>query len=238
MIAVLQLVLIGVPASLAILASIRVVRAWLSIAQLVQRSTTPIAELVEGPVEIEGTIRVCEEPIVAPSGVRCAAVTVHATRVEVRDNGKRVIHGTTSVTRVASCTVEDGHGGRVRVEADGNVSLQGEAFVSGELAVGELPDAWAALAKPPALHVLVEEHRIEDGAHVVVHGVAEPTEGESAAYRVGTAMRIVSPAESPMLILRGAERVVRRRGMIVAASMTVLTALLGDIAYQVMAIMR
>lgn len=225
------------PMIVAAFVATRAVRAWLALARLVRQRTTPLGDAREGHVEVEGVLRVVGEPIVAPSGARCAALVVHAHRVEAHPGQKKRLHvPAPPVARLARAVLEDDRGARVELGPETRISMQGEGWISGEEPVDSLDPAWRELlVDGPATHVVIEEHRIEEGSRVVVHAVAEPVTTESATpYRGGVGVRLGPPGDEPMLLWRGDERAARRRAAWLSAGMALGVLALFDIAVQVL----
>lgn len=233
MITLLSLLLVGIPLSCAALAIVRAAGAWRALSRMMARPTTPLSRLRDGDVEVEGTLRVVGEPVVTPTGARVAAVVVHALEVETLPRGKQRIQPTrTTVAQLAECELVDASGGRARLPAGTRLSVQGDAYVSDAIPLGELSPAWrqSLVARAETTDVLLEEHRIHDGDHVVVHAVAEAPR-DASPYRSRGAVLVASPDE-PMLLWRGSEAQARGRAWRFSVAMAACVAVLLDLAVQ------
>lgn len=234
--AIVALLAFLVPAAFATFAFVRGLTACSALWQMIRRPTTPLGDARDGPVEVEGTLRVVGEPLIAVSGARCAALTVHATRVERAENKKKRHHvREASVRRLAACVLEDERGARLELGPEVNVSIQGDAFVAEDVDPSALSAAWRAdLVRGPADSLILEEHRIDDGARVVVHGIVEQTTGETTAYRKGEKRVLVSPNDQPMLVWKGSEPEARRKALWLCAAITLCVAALIDLSVKVL----
>lgn len=212
----------------------RVVSAVQAYARLEARPTTPLGQLVEGEVEVEGILRAVE-PIDAISHVPCAALKLRAAPVE-HGGSRRVYHLVKTYQLVGEAVLEDMNGHRISVPETHEVSIQAPPFLGGEIPLGEIDAAWndrfGALDDKNISHLAVEELRIEDGAWVTIQGVAERISNEESAYRGGATFRLVPPPGEPLLVFNGKEAAARSHARLVCLGMTVLLLLLLDLAYQ------
>lgn len=237
--ALLGLAVALVPIVVVVWVTTHAARAWLALSRLLRHPTTPLGDARDGYVEVEGWLRASGEPIVAPSGARCAALRVVATRVENEPGSKKRLHAApATVVRLTRCTLEDDRGARVELGPETSLSVQGDAWESGEEPVEALDLAWRdELVDGPATHVVIEEHRIADGARVVIHALAEPGAGGASPYR-GVLTRLAPPLDEPMLLWSGSERTARRRAAWLAVAMAIAVAALFDVAIQVLLFAR
>lgn len=212
----------------------RLVNAVQAYARLETRPTTPLGQLVEGEVEVEGILRAAE-PIDAISHVPCAALKLRAAPVESRGS-RRVYHIAKTYQLIGEATLEDPSGHRISIPETHEVSIQAPPYLGGEIPIPEIDAAWSdrfeALGNEDISHLAVEEMRIEDGAWVTIQGVAERIGNEESAYRGGATFRLVPPPGEPLLVFHGREAAARSHARLVCLGMTALLVVLLDIAYQ------
>lgn len=231
-----QLLLFFPPLACASFGLARLVSAVQAYARLEARPTTPLAQLREGPIEIEGTLRVADA-IDAISHVPCAALKLRAAVVEQK-GGKKTHHVTQTFLMVADAVLEDGKGNRIAIPETHEVSLQAPAYLGGEIPLADVDGAWRARfgadEHPAATHLAVEEFRIEDGAWVTLQGLVERTDTNDAGYRGGVAFRLVPPPGEPILIFHGKEADARRTAQLTCLAMGLVFLVLLDLVVQIL----
>lgn len=214
----------------------RLVSAAQAYARLEARATTPLAKLREGPVEVVGRLHAVE-PLDAISHVPCAALKVRAAIVEARGS-RKTYHVPKTFVMLADATIEDRKGNRIRIPETHHVSIQAPAYLGGVIPLTEITPAWitrfGAAEQASATHLAVEEFRIEEGAWVTMHGIAERVARGDAGYRDGGGFRLMPPPGEPILLFYGKEADARRTAQLTCIAMAIALLVLLDLALQIL----
>jgi len=178
------------------------VRGIPAIIRVVRTRALPIAELVDGDVEIAGTIRAVGATVVSPSGRKCVFVDVALLGTRGAGKQRQKVHEE-HFQRKAVADVVDASGAAVRLDF-ANVEVVAPVFVTrgATLALEPAARGYCDFGEKIVEEVVLTERAIEDGIRVCVSGVArvvdskvETTEG---GYRDGV------PVEKKSFMMAGA----------------------------------
>jgi hypothetical protein len=211
--------MIVVPTMLAAFQVWRATQGLDAIKRIVRLETTPLRDISEGAVEVEGILEAVEplEPrLLAASGREAvfADVEVKATRGGGRNSV--VVHQSHTQRSVATAiTASDGT--KVKLDFAHLEVVGGDtAFVVGGVPhLAEPTRAWAADVPGTATSIQFRERVLQPGARVVVSGIARVTdatvEARPEGYRDGATVEkktfvIGGTSEARMLVSQGSER--------------------------------
>jgi ABC-type Fe3+-siderophore transport system permease subunit len=215
-VSLLLFMMIVVPTMLAAFHVWRATQGLDAIKRIVRVETTPLGDIREGPVEVEGVLEALEPAIVAASGREAvfADVEVKATRGGGRNSV--VVHQSHTHRSVAT-VIKASDGTTVKLDFEHLELAGGE----GTFLVGGVPDlaeptrAWATEVPNTATSIQFKERVLEPGARVIVSGIARVTdatvEARSTGYRDGATVEkktfvIGGTPEARMLVAQGSER--------------------------------
>lgn len=158
----------------------------------------------DGLVFVEGTVATQGEQVRGPLTGRTAVwaeTWVHVTRPSERGP---MLARTARATDVVPFVVEDGHGGRVRVEPEGGALENGRTLEQRSCASGDFDGYQAALARAgvtvgPREDASVVEDVLRPGERVTVLGVVRRGDG----YREGPSVSLVGDAEDRLHVYVG-----------------------------------
>ncbi len=211
----LLLIAIGVPVLLALFHVWRATQGVGAIKRIFRLDTTPLRDIREGLVEVEGTIAALETPLVAPSGRAAvfADVELHATRGGGR-NTVTLHRSHTQRSVAAELTSDDGT--RVKLDFEHlEVVGGGDAFLVGMTDQADVTRAWTTAVPTEATSLGFQERIVAPGARVVVSGVARivdaTVDARSTGYRDGVPVEkktfvIAGTPDTRMLVAPGSAR--------------------------------
>lgn len=187
-----------------------------AIERIVRLDTTPLRDLAEGSVEVEGVLEALEPAIVAASGRAAVFADVELTATGGGGRNKATVHHSRTHRSVATAiTASDGTTVKLDLEHLEVVSAHGVFVVAGLGNLAEPTRPWASEVPNEATSLLFRERVLEPGARVVVSGIARVTdaavEARPAGYRDGATVEkktfvIGGAPDARLLVTQGTER--------------------------------
>jgi ABC-type Fe3+-siderophore transport system permease subunit len=215
-VSLLLFVMTVVPTMLAAFQLWRATQGLDAIKRIVRLDTTPLRDIREGAVEVEGFLEALEPRLLAASGRDAvfADVEVKATRGGGRNSV--VVHQSHTQRSVATA-ITSSDGTKVKLDFS-HLEVVGTAAA---FVVGGVPNraeptrTWAADVPTTATSIQFKERVLQPGARVVVSGIARvadaTVEARSTGYRDGATVEkktfvIGGTPEARMLVSKGSER--------------------------------
>lgn len=188
-----------------------------AIGRIVRLDTIRIADIIEGPVELTGTIRAIEKPIRAPSGHRCVYAMVKVEGSVGSGKSRHVIHSE-SEDRLVPAELVDETGAKVRVDLENVEVLGSGTMISGHPSqLRQSTKSWTKNVPERAQGVTITETIVVHDRHVILSGRATvidskvAMEQDEGSYRDGApgekkTFLISGTEEEPILVTEGTER--------------------------------
>lgn len=171
-------------------------------ARILRLDTTPLGQITEGLVEVEGVITALDTPLVAPSGR--AAVFADVAIRGTNGNGKntRITHQSRT-HRAARAAITAADGTTVGLDLENIAVVDAAATFDVQVARMELPTrAWATDLSADTERLSIAERIVEPGARVVVSGTARVVDAVVDA-RTSSGYRDGAPVEKKTFVIGG-----------------------------------